>query len=142
MLNPSRTIFALNPDYRGIVEMLENDAMGAHVNISGPRNGWHRITLFYPAARMTLTSLESVAPGDSFSTVLQSTVSLLKKSDAAAGVLERVAASPFIISVVAEPAVPHAVHSTVIPALARMVDGLIFDGSTLKDAAGDTLAAL
>jgi hypothetical protein len=141
MLNPSRTIFALQPDYMAAAQVLEESGLGAHINIAGPRNAWQRITVFFPAARVTLTALENAAPGDSFSVTLEATVKLLKKSGKTpAGLLQKLAGCPLIISISAEPAVPHTVFAKVIPELAQAVNGVIFDGMTLKNHDGDILA--
>lgn len=142
MLNASRILFAPIADYAALATALEDGAQGAHVNIAGGRAAWQRITVFFPAARLTLTAHASAAAGDVFSTTIENTVAILKKGGKTPPpVLERLARSALVVTVTAEPAVPHTVFANLIPALAGAADGLIFDGVTLKDADGTPLGS-
>lgn len=137
------TIFGQNADYAGVLRRIRETSV-APVGVVGEESRWKKLVLKGRQSTLTLNSMEREKPGDDFSKLVLSTHNFLRKSssDSASkdSVLKAVSACSIAVGVVAEPALDESEgHMACVLDVARIIKGMIFNGSAMLDSDGALL---
>lgn len=135
------TIYSPVVDFT-IVDVLNSTLGSQRLDIRGDRNNWETIIAGGGDVTLTLNSLVRVTPGDRFSKLILSTLNFFRRAKDTAGEtkeesLNRVLATNWLIGVVAEPnfSAAHNHYETIF-AVAKQLDGMVFNGREMLDSDG------
>ena len=138
------TIFGSKPDYVGVAERIRG--MSGTVSVHGPENGWSKIVCQGRETTITFNSMRKKKPGDEFSKLILSTHNLFRtrvkqQSENKEIVLSRIKRTALAIGIVAEPDLSEEDEDCLLD-LARILDGVIFNGSSMIDSEGQLIVGV
>ena len=138
------TIYCSKPDYVGVAERIRG--MSGTVSVHGPENGWSKIVCQGREMTITFNSMRKKKPGDEFSKLILSTHNFFRtrvkqQSESKDAVLSRIKRTALVIGVVAEPDLSDEGKACLLD-LARLLDGVIFNGSSMINAEGQLIVGV
>lgn len=138
------TIFGAKRHCAAALDRLQQ--MPSHgLEIVGEKARWKTLLLRGKTATLAFTSMERQEPGDEFSRLILSTHDFFRKIGATEkskqeAVLRAIGSSTIVVGVVADPAfVEEEGHFECVLDVARILDGLIFNGTAMLDSEGNLL---
>jgi hypothetical protein len=134
------TIFGQDADYAGVLRRIRETSV-AFVGVVGDESRWKKLVLKGRHATLTLNSMEREKAGDDFSKLVLSTHNFLRKSCSNStnkdSVLKAVSSCSIAVGIVAEPALDEREgHMACVLDVARILKGVIFNGSAMLDSDG------
>lgn len=138
------TILGGKPDYVGVVKRIRE--MSAKVDVTGLENAWTKIICNGPSTTVTFNSMRKIEPGDAFSRLILSTHNFFRtrvkeeseKKDLA---LRKIKSCALAVGVVAEPDLSEEDENCLLD-LTRLLEGVIFNGSSLIDSEGQLIVGV
>lgn len=135
------SIFSNTRDYSNILRAFHQYPREM-LKLTGSESSWQSIKLEFSDSTLEFTALVRSAPGDQFSKIVLGMYNFVRHCDGSeeqkARIASGIARTEMILGVVAKPEFlePHFEH---VFNAARSIDGLIFNGSAILNASGDTL---